>query len=597
MKLLARYAWVLIFSAVFPFMAESAETSDDYFKSGVAKQQKEDMDGAFADYTSAIELDPKASTAYGNRGDIKALRENFKGAIEDYTKALEIDPKNGRFYGSRGMAKAALKDLDGAFADYTHAIEIDPGVATFYNERGMVRGYQGDMKGALADFTKVIELLPGKRIGYNNRANVLLQMKDWKGALADLDKVIEIDPNPETYATRSKVRKFAGDAKGAAEDQKRAGGSADKVAQDADESAPVETPGAPPADMKEADIIFKRSQEEMAAGDYSMAITDLTRILEFKKISSVCLQRAQCYIALGQWGPASVDLQNVITLSDDTAGADNLIAPLVYIARKFAGGKYAENAQHDLEIAVKSGKLLRNNAWGAGYMLNQVDRKAYPLRVEKPVDEDSINDWTEHWFYAGMTCALEGDTAGADEALRLCLKGTAAKSFRDIFVKSALKTIGVAPHTATPAEIAADKVQAYLEKAQKENSARQHVAAVAEVDKALALDPKNIRAYELRADANKFIDDKETAEDYTHLIALNPASYKYYVKRGELKSDLKDYAGAIADFNTAIGMEPKYAPAYLSRSITRHTMGDKAGSDRDMNLYEAVKKEPGGIAY
>ena len=52
-----------------------------------------DYDRAIADYTKAIEIDPKFADAYYNRGLAYCYKQDYDRAITDYTKAIEIDPK------------------------------------------------------------------------------------------------------------------------------------------------------------------------------------------------------------------------------------------------------------------------------------------------------------------------------------------------------------------------------------------------------------------------------------------------------------------------------------------------------------------------
>ena len=42
--------------------------------------------------------------AYYNRGNAKRKSEDYQGAIADYTEAIEINPRHGDAYGNRGIA-------------------------------------------------------------------------------------------------------------------------------------------------------------------------------------------------------------------------------------------------------------------------------------------------------------------------------------------------------------------------------------------------------------------------------------------------------------------------------------------------------------
>ena len=48
--------------------------------------------------TKAIEINPQSFSAYYDRGIFKDDLEDYQGAIADYTKAIEIDPDDHSVY-------------------------------------------------------------------------------------------------------------------------------------------------------------------------------------------------------------------------------------------------------------------------------------------------------------------------------------------------------------------------------------------------------------------------------------------------------------------------------------------------------------------
>lgn len=70
--------------------AQALTTARDYTNRGVARQIKGDVDGAIADYTKAIEIDPRLAPAYNNRGNARRDIGDVNGAIADCSKAIEI---------------------------------------------------------------------------------------------------------------------------------------------------------------------------------------------------------------------------------------------------------------------------------------------------------------------------------------------------------------------------------------------------------------------------------------------------------------------------------------------------------------------------
>ena len=64
-----------------------------YFNQGVEKYEAGNSQGAIADFTKAIEINPQDAGAYSNRGSAKDDLGDYQGAIVDYDKALEINPQ------------------------------------------------------------------------------------------------------------------------------------------------------------------------------------------------------------------------------------------------------------------------------------------------------------------------------------------------------------------------------------------------------------------------------------------------------------------------------------------------------------------------
>ena len=87
-------------------------------------------------------------TQYLNQGVEKHKAGNYQGAIADWSKAIEINPQNAIAYNNRGSAKDDLGDHQGAITDYTKAIGIDPQNANAYINRSKARLNLGDNKGA-----------------------------------------------------------------------------------------------------------------------------------------------------------------------------------------------------------------------------------------------------------------------------------------------------------------------------------------------------------------------------------------------------------------------------------------------------------------
>ena len=69
------------------------------------------------------------SEAYNNRGASKAKLQDYQGAIADYSKAIELNPNYIEAYYNRGILKFILNQKNSACLDWSKAGELGDGDA------------------------------------------------------------------------------------------------------------------------------------------------------------------------------------------------------------------------------------------------------------------------------------------------------------------------------------------------------------------------------------------------------------------------------------------------------------------------------------
>ena len=84
---------VVLFVLLSAVQGQTPTTAVDYNNRGLAQKGKGDLDGAIADYTKAIEIDPRNAEAYKNRGLALLTKGRDQEAEQDFKKAIELDPK------------------------------------------------------------------------------------------------------------------------------------------------------------------------------------------------------------------------------------------------------------------------------------------------------------------------------------------------------------------------------------------------------------------------------------------------------------------------------------------------------------------------
>jgi len=126
---------------------------------------------------SALEINPRLTTAFYNRGNLRLNLGDLDGALADFDQALQTDPDDVMAYNNRGIAKLAKGDLNGAIEDFNHAIKINSRHPEPYANRGLVRLQQGKNAEAERDFARSIALQPSVRLFIARRVGEIRQQQ------------------------------------------------------------------------------------------------------------------------------------------------------------------------------------------------------------------------------------------------------------------------------------------------------------------------------------------------------------------------------------------------------------------------------------
>ena len=106
-------------------------------------------------------------------------------------------------------------------------------------------------------------------------------------------------------------------------------------------------------------------------------------------------------------------------------------------------------------------------------------------------------------------------------------------------------------------------------------------AAIADANRAIRVSPRLARAYNLRGVAERAGGDaSEALADFAQAIRLQP-SLENFLQRGSTYQILNRHDLAIADFTSALLIEPRVPDVYFARALSETAMGNSAAAKRD----------------
>lgn len=168
------------------------------------------LDGAIADFTKALEVDPSLVTAWYNRGLARERKGEHKEAIIDYSRAIALEPEKLTYWLRRGIARGDSGDYEGALADCTKVLSRSPFSAPAYTTRSCARRETDDLPGAIDDATRAINLDPRLAMAWCHRGLARYKTGDKAGCIEDFKKYLELSPNgahaPNVRALLEQVR-------------------------------------------------------------------------------------------------------------------------------------------------------------------------------------------------------------------------------------------------------------------------------------------------------------------------------------------------------------------------------------------------------
>ncbi|MBR4968557.1 MAG: tetratricopeptide repeat protein [Alistipes sp.] len=300
---------------------------EGYFLRGIAKYNLDDLLGAEADFSTAIEKNPVFTTAFTYRAITRSRLGNYDDALNDFREAIELRPDLPNPYYSRGVTRLLNQQFKEAIEDFDNFIRYEKKVADAYINRGICHLYLKDTVRAYADFDLGIRTNRESPTGYNRRGALLMQQERFEEAEKDFDMAVKCDTTlAMSYFNRALVYNETNRPMQSLADL-------DRVIQ---------------LDSTSSITYFNRAIIRYRIGDYNRSLEDYNKVAEYSPDNVlVYYNRAILYQQLGEIERAKSDYTKAIELYPDFANAYLGRSYLRHLLRDYKG------ARSDKQIAER----------------------------------------------------------------------------------------------------------------------------------------------------------------------------------------------------------------------------------------------------
>ncbi len=166
---------------------------EGYFLRAIAKYNLDDLIGADADFTIALEKNPVFTTAYTYRAITRSRLGNYNDALEDFKQAIDLRPDIANPYYSRGVTRLLNQQYELAIEDFNMFLRTEDKVADAYINRGIAYLSLRDTTAAYENFDRAIKTNRENPESYNRRGTLYMHQRRFDEAEADFDLAIHHD--------------------------------------------------------------------------------------------------------------------------------------------------------------------------------------------------------------------------------------------------------------------------------------------------------------------------------------------------------------------------------------------------------------------
>jgi tetratricopeptide (TPR) repeat protein len=570
--------------------------AEDFVARAGVEEQGKDFRAALADLNQAVLLRPDAASPYAARVFADIGVGNLQHAADDADKAARIAPDDPAVLRAQGALLNAKAQYRQAIEKFTQAIAADPDDGYSYEMRGIAHQSlnQGDQ--ALSDYAAVLRLTPGKAEIYGMRAAILIGRGEGEAALSEADKYLAVAPNaPDAHANRGRAlsilgrnaeavvemdRAIAAMPKEAAfyiaRAQVRPDSEADKKFADIDKAIAL-SPRNPDFYLVRANIAIAAKQVDRAV----KALDDASRIapgnLDIVRQRKYFLEDNHLYVRAipdidRLFAAAPQDTEFLVERCRDQALAEGRLDSALADCQK----ALAINADLDEGLEWRAFVYLRMGKLDAALTDYNAFLKHRP------------NSPTGH-FGRGIVALRKHQDEDGERDLAIARKANVNIDSQFAGLKRAASWYGLTEAVMAPrvVDLPPVTVSDFINRANSAINHQDYRAAIPDLDRALAIDPKSALAYGNRGIAHYWLQEIDLAKaDFDKAAQISPLEAVAFRGHGLIALRNGDYQAAVEAFTQSITYDPKNAFGfdYRSRAYVGLRDLDKAIADLDTVL-------------
>ncbi len=529
---------------------------EGYFLRGIAKYNLDDLIGAEADFSAAIERNPVYTQAYTYRAITRSRLGNYDDALRDFEEAISLRPDLPGAYFYRGVTRLQDGRFAEAIEDFDMFIRYEGKVAEAYINRGV--GYLNlkDTVAAYENFDAAIKTNRENPDGYIRRGALLLKQGRYAEAEADFDMAVECDTMYlPSFFNRALVYSETNRPQQALSDFDRV------VALDSTSSLGY----------------FNRAMLRSQVGDYNRALEDYDRVVQaLPNNVLVYYNRASVLARLGEIKRAEQDYTSAINLYPDFANAYIYRSQLRQLLRDTKGAKSDQKVAQQ-KIEEYSSRLKSDSTYSI--YADTTQRFDKLLSFESNWAGSSFAQSVADDSEQGMRLLplfkftmLQPDTTVVVERNKLQRVEDFERSVNSEYLKLSTRPSDLAAErlialdSLYEAQIRSedDQWQILFKRALTQSLIKQYTNSVNTYSQAIEHSPTNPFIYFNRSTTNaEMVDFISSIDNSYQRIAIDsdPAARLHTATKRTYS-----YDDAIADLNKAIKLFPLFAEAYYNRA-------------------------------